>query len=107
MWGPRDGGHSVYVSVCGVLCGMKCLYGTPIPPPSPSQHIRTCYTGPDPSVGTFLAGRQQTSVGIPPTPDQLQHLSQLAEHGRQQGGVGQKEGLMLMGRPVDLGPRPT
>ena len=86
---------------------MKCLYGTPIPPPSPSQHIRTCYTGPDPTVGAFLAGRRQTIVGIPPTPDQLQHLSQLAEQGRQQGGGGAEGGPDVNGSASGLGATPN
>ena len=93
--------------VCGVLCGMKCLYGTPIPPPPPHTHICTCYTGPDPTVGTFLAGGRQTILGIPPTSDQLQHLSQLVEQGRQQGGGGAEGGPDVNGSASGLGATPN
>ena len=49
-------------------------------------HTHT-HTGHDPSVGNFLAGRRQTIVGIPPTPEELLRLTQLAEQ-----GVGGAEG---------------
>ena len=59
--------------------------------PHPHPHICIHYKGPDPTVGTFLAGRRQTIVGISPTPEQLQHLNHLAEQGQQQG-LGRAEG---------------
>ena len=76
-------------------------------PPPPHTHICTCYTGPDPTVGTFLASHRQTIVGIPPTPDQLQHLSQLAEQGRQQGEGGAEGGPDVNGSASGLGATPN
>ena len=73
-------------------------------PPPPTC---ACCTGPDPTVGAFLAGRRQTIVGIPPTPEQLQHLSHLAEQAQQQGGGGTEGGREVDGSASGLGATPN
>ena len=73
-------------------------------PPPPTC---ACCTGPDPTVGAFLAGRRQTIVGIPPTPEQLQHLSHLAEQAQQQGGGGTEGGCEVDGSASGIGATPN
>ena len=46
-------------------------------------------------------------MGIPPTPDQLQHLTQLAEEGMQQGVGGAEGGAEVDGSASRLGATPN